>query len=58
MVVKQFIQPIISLSQEGRIMVYLILRVRVTLLALLAFGVACHAAKALGGEAQAVDVLS
>jgi hypothetical protein len=41
-------------------MVYLILRVRVrvTLLALLAFGVACHAAKALGGEAQAVDVLS
>jgi hypothetical protein len=45
--------------QEGRIIVYLIfgVGVRVVLVALLACGTMCHAAKALGSEAQAVDVL-
>jgi hypothetical protein len=57
MVVKQFIQPSILCYQEGRTIVYLILRVgvRVILVALLAPGAVCHAAKALGGKVQTID---
>jgi hypothetical protein len=60
MVVKQFIQPSILCYQEGWIIVYLFLGVgvRAILVALIACGAMCHFAKALGGEAQAVDVLA
>jgi hypothetical protein len=58
MVVKQFIQPSILCYQEGWIIVYLFLGVRVILVALIACGAMCHFAKALGGEAQAIDVLA
>jgi hypothetical protein len=46
--------------QKGRIIVYLILGVgvRVILLSLLTPGAVCHAAKALGRETQAVDVVA
>jgi hypothetical protein len=59
MFVKKVIQPSILRNQEGWIIVYLFLIVgaRVILVALLACGTMCHAAKALSGEAQAVDVL-
>jgi hypothetical protein len=60
MVVKQVIQPSILRYQEGWAIVYLFLGVgaRVIIIALLACGAMCRAAKALGGEAQAVDVLA
>jgi hypothetical protein len=60
MVVKQVIQPSILYYQEEWAIVYLFLGVgaRVILVALLACGAVCNAAKALGGEAQAVDVLA
>jgi hypothetical protein len=47
-VIKQFIQPSILRFQEGKIVIYLILGVgiQVILVALLALGVVCHAAKA------------
>jgi hypothetical protein len=60
MVVKQVIQPSILRYQEGWAIVYLFLGVeaRVILVALLACGAMCHVAKALGGKAQAIDVLA
>jgi hypothetical protein len=60
MVVKQVIQPSILRYQEGWIIVYLFLGVgaRVILVALLTCVAMCHAAKSLGGEAHAVDVLA
>jgi hypothetical protein len=60
MVAKHVIQPSILRYQEGWIIVYLFLGVgaRVVLITLLACGAMCHAAKALGGEEQAVDDLA
>jgi hypothetical protein len=60
MVVNQVIQPSILRYQEGWIIVYLFLEVKagVILVAFLACGAMCHVAKALGGEAQAVDVFA
>jgi hypothetical protein len=60
MIVEQVIQPSILRYQEGWAIVYIFLGVgaRVILVAHLACGVVCHAAKALGGEAQAIDVLA
>jgi hypothetical protein len=60
MVVKKVIQPSILHYQEGWIIVYLFHRVevQVILVALLACGAMCHAGTALGGEAQAIDVLA
>jgi hypothetical protein len=60
MVVKQIIQPSILRYQEGWIIVHLFLGVggRVILVALLTCGAVCHVVKALGGEAQANDVLA
>jgi hypothetical protein len=60
MVVKQVIQPSIFRYQEGWVIIYLFLKIgaRVVLVALFACEAVCHATKALGGEAQAVDVLS
>jgi hypothetical protein len=60
MVVKQVIQPSILRYQEGWVIVYLFLgvRARFIFVALLACGAMCHAAKALGGKAEAVDVLA
>jgi hypothetical protein len=60
MVVKKVFQPSILRYQEGWIIVYLFLGVgaRVILVALLTCGAMCHAAKALGDEAWAIDVLA
>jgi hypothetical protein len=60
MIIKQQTKPFILLMQEGKIVMYLILgiRVRVTLVTLLAAGPKSHGAEAISSEAaQPTQVL-